>query len=207
MVINDLNLVSACLARNIIVLAPTGMEADKADSVVLRTCLQLKGLRGDLHGHIVAELRDVDNESLVQMVGLGSVETVVSHDIVGRLMLMAARQPGLANVYDAILGFEGDEFYLKEWPQLHGVKFCDLPLRFPHAVALGVKKHGSDECILNPGHDMVLQRGDELLVLAMDDDSYAPCIPNGPEVDQHLANVGSVPKDNQVDCNCSHSQL
>jgi hypothetical protein len=55
MVVNDLNLVSACSARNIIVLAPTGMEADKADSVVLRTVLQLKGLRGDLAGHVVAE--------------------------------------------------------------------------------------------------------------------------------------------------------
>jgi hypothetical protein len=35
-----------------------------------------------------------------------SAETVVAHDVVGRLMLNAARQPGLAQVYDALLGFQ-----------------------------------------------------------------------------------------------------
>jgi len=193
MVVNDLNLVSACTARNIIVLAPTGMEADKADSIVLRTVLQLKVLRGDLTGHVVAELRDVDNESLVQMVGMGSVETVVSHDIVGRLMLMAARQPGLASVYESILGFEGDEFYLREWPELRGCKFKDLPLRFPHAVALGLKKAREVEVKLNPDGNHTLETGDELLVLAMDDDSYEP---TQAMVDDHVR-VGSVPKNVQ----------
>jgi hypothetical protein len=189
MVMKDLECVSACTARNIIILAPTGIEADKADSVVLRTVLQLKGLRHELSGHIVAELRDVDNENLVQMVGMGSVETVVSHDIVGRLMLMAVRQPGLARVYDHILGFEGDEFYLKDWPELHNVKFKDLPLRFPHAVALGIKLKNSDLVELNPDGETTLQSGDELLVLAADDDSYAPCEP------APASDLGTVPKD------------
>jgi hypothetical protein len=123
------------------------------------------------------------------MVGMGSVETVVSHDIVGRLMLMAARQPGLASVYDAILGFEGDEFYLKEWPELHSVMFKDLPLRFPHAVALGIKKARDMNVMLNPSHDTVLEPGDELLVLARDDDSYSPTLP------VIVENVGQVPSD------------
>merc|ERR1712036_24817 len=33
----------------------------------------------------------------------------------GRLMLMSARQPGLANVYASLLGFAGAEFYVKLW--------------------------------------------------------------------------------------------
>jgi len=191
MVMNDLTLVSACSAKNIIILAPIGMEADKADSVVLRTVLQLKGMRNELSGHIVAELRDVDNESLVQMVGMGSVESVVSHDIVGRLMLMAARQPGLASVYDAILGFEGDEFYLQDWPELHGVKFKELPLRFPHAVALGIKRKDSDIVELNPDMERRLGYGDELLVLAADDNSYSP------REAVEVMDLGTVPKDLQ----------
>jgi hypothetical protein len=104
-------------------------------------------------------------------------------------MLMAARQPGLASVYDAILGFEGDEFYLKEWPELHSVMFKDLPLRFPHAVALGIKKARDMNVMLNPSHDTVLEPGDELLVLARDDDSYSPTLP------VIVENVGQVPSD------------
>ena len=33
-------------------------------------------------------------------------------------MLMSVRQPGLAKVYEALLGFEGGEFYMNEWEEL-----------------------------------------------------------------------------------------
>jgi len=171
MVMSDLKIVSAHTAKVIIVLALPG-DADKADSTVLRTVLQLKGLPQKLRGHVTCEMRDVDNEQLVQMVGDGDVETVVSHDIIGRLMLMAARQPGLANVYDAILGFKGDEFYLSEWPELEGLAFSELCLRFPDAVPLGIKS--GDKVYLNPEHSRVFKAKDELLCIAADDDSYRP---------------------------------
>ena len=64
------------------------------------------------------------------------METVVSHDIVGRLMIMSVRQPGLAKVYEALLGFEGDEFYIEAWPQTIGKRFGDLFQHFPDAVPL-----------------------------------------------------------------------
>ena len=186
MVTNDLLTVSPHTARAIIVLAQPG-EADKADSVVLRTVLQLKGLRHKIKGHVVAEMRDVDDEPLVAMIGGAHVETVVSHDIVGRLMLMAARQPGLASVYDAILGFEGHEFYLKKWPQLAGLTFGDLAARFDQAVPLGIKRHMTGKVELAPPRHAIIGVADELLVLAADDDSYAP----GPA--RHITNAGSCP--------------
>ena len=60
-----------------------------------------------LQGHIVAEVCDLDNEPLVKMVGVVHVQTVVSHDIIGRLMIQCARQHGLASVWQNIMGFEG----------------------------------------------------------------------------------------------------
>ena len=35
-------------------------------------------------------------------------------------MLMSVRQPGLAEVYGSVLGFEGDEFYTKHWKSSSG---------------------------------------------------------------------------------------
>ncbi len=61
-----------------------------------------------LQGHIVAEVTDLDNEKLLAMVGGSNVETLVSHDIIGRMMIQCARQPGLANVWEQIMGFEGE---------------------------------------------------------------------------------------------------
>ena len=64
---------------------------------------------------------------------------MVSHDIIGRLMLMCVRFPGLAAVYDSVLGFEGSEFYVETWPELHGLKFDHLQCRFPQAIPIGVR--------------------------------------------------------------------
>ena len=55
----------------------------------------------------MAEVCDLDNEPLVKMVGTEHVQTVVSHDIIGRLMIQCARQHGLASVWQQIMGFEG----------------------------------------------------------------------------------------------------
>lgn len=46
----------------------------------------------------MVELSDLDNEVLVKLVGGTLVETVVAHDVIGRLMIQCARQPGLAQV-------------------------------------------------------------------------------------------------------------
>lgn len=129
-----------------------------------------------LAGHIVAELRDIDNEPLVRLVGGNDVEILVSHDVIGRLVLMAARSPGLARVYSCLLGFEGNEFYFKEWPECTGVPFGDLCERFPDATPLGIKR-ASGEVLIFPDFNTVVQAGDQIMVLAEDDDTYKVCPP------------------------------
>ena len=44
------------------------------------------------------ELSDLDKKVLVKLVGGDLVQTVVAHDVIGRLMIQCARQPGLAQV-------------------------------------------------------------------------------------------------------------
>jgi hypothetical protein len=45
-------------------------------------------------------------------------------------MLMSARQPGLAKVFNTTLGFDGDEFYTEVWPEIKGERFNNLLVRF-----------------------------------------------------------------------------
>ena len=92
------------------------------------------GIAQEDMAHVVCELRDVDNRPLVEMVGAGLVEIVCSHDIIGRLMIQCARSTGLAFVLENLMGFDGDEFYLSEWPQVLGQRFGDLFYRFDDAV-------------------------------------------------------------------------
>ena len=171
LMVGDLDKVSVHTAKAVVVFSNSGVESDKADAEVLQVVLNLSNL--NLQGHVVAEVRDKDNEALIHLIGRGNVETVVSHDVIGRLMLMSVRQPGLAEVYGGVLGFDGDEFYGKKWPELVGVKFKDLHLMFPDAIPLGLKdEDGVLE--LNPRHDRVVSETDELIVLAEDNDTYRP---------------------------------
>ncbi|KAK0608476.1 hypothetical protein LWI29_031250 [Acer saccharum] len=174
LILADLKKVSVSKARAIIVLAVDG-NADQSDARALRTVLSLTGVKEGLGGHIVVELSDLDNEVLVKLVGGVLVETVVAHDVIGRLMIQCARQPGLAQIWEDILGFENCEFYIKRWPKLDGMPFEDVLISFPDAIPCGVKVAScGGKIILNPDDSYILQEGDEILVIAEDDDSYAP---------------------------------
>ncbi|XP_027161874.1 ion channel DMI1 isoform X2 [Coffea eugenioides] len=174
LILADLKKVSVSKARAIIVLA-SNENADQSDARALRVVLSLAGVKEGLRGHVVVEMSDLDNEPLVKLVGGELIETVVAHDVIGRLMIQCALQPGLAQIWEDILGFENAEFYIKRWPQLDGLHFEDVLVSFPDAIPCGVKVAAEGgKIIINPEDKYVLKEGDEILVIAEDDDTYAP---------------------------------
>lgn len=68
----------------------------------------------------------------------GIVQTLVPHDIIGRLMIQCSRQAHLAEVYDSLCGFDGCELYLKGWPSLTGKAWREVALLFDDACPLGL---------------------------------------------------------------------
>ena len=59
--------------------------------------------------------------------GKDKVEAVVSHDIVGRLMIHCARQRGLGKVIEQLVGFEGNG---NAQPRVPAKRLKDQPRRF-----------------------------------------------------------------------------
>ncbi|KAL5220345.1 hypothetical protein ABZP36_025058 [Zizania latifolia] len=174
LILADLKKVSVSKARAVIVLA-SDENADQSDARALRVVLSLTGVKEGLRGHVVVEMSDLDNEPLVKLVGGELIETVVAHDVIGRLMIQCALQPGLALIWEDILGFENAEFYIKRWPELDSMRFGDVLISFPDAVPCGVKLASkAGKILMNPDDDYVLREGDEVLVIAEDDDTYAP---------------------------------
>jgi ion channel POLLUX/CASTOR len=175
---SDLKNVSAAGARAVIVLADknTSADADAADINTVRTVLSLRGMGAPTEGHIVAEVLDVDNEPLLKIVGKNSIETFVSHDVIGRLMIQCARERGLAQVLEKLLGFDGCEFYIQEWPELTGLTYGEATYRFEDAILVGVIQNGIGEdspvTLLNPPNDLLINEGDRIVVVAEDDDTY-----------------------------------
>ncbi|XP_075648084.1 ion channel DMI1-like isoform X2 [Castanea sativa] len=174
LILADLKKVSVSKARAIIVLA-SHENADQSDARALRVVLSLTGVKEGLRGHVVVEMSDIDNEPLVKLVGGDLIETVVAHDVIGRLMIKCALQPGLAQIWEDILGFENAEFYIKRWPELDGLRFKDVLISFPDAIPCGIKVAAEGGKIdINPDDGYELKEGDEVLVIAEDDDTYAP---------------------------------
>jgi len=174
---NDLKKVSANTARAVIALTPPDFDSDEADANMLRQVLALKALDEDFGSdgerHVVVELQDVDNKELIKMVAPDFAEIIVNHDMIGRLMLQCARTPELAYVLDSMMGFEGSEFYFDTWPELYGKTFKEITVRFDEAIPVGFRSEDGDVRV-NPVDDDVYLEGEEILVLAEDDDSYEP---------------------------------
>ena len=164
-VLSDLEIVRPELAKSIILFSG---EDEQGDAVVLKRVLALQRV-AERHYHncqIVAEIRDDTNTAAIKLVG--NVQVVQSVDLVTRVLVQAARQPGLSLVYDELLSFEGCEIYFHKDISLAGRTFADATLSMPIAAVIGIKPQGSDP-VINPPADRIIETDDMLILVAEDD--------------------------------------
>jgi len=188
-------------ARSIVVLS-VGDDPDEADAQSVRCVLALTGGLAAIGKaptcHLVVELQDVDNADVAMlgvvapMVPEDTVIPVVSHDIIGKLMIQCSREIGLSKSFAALLCFAGSECYFGQFNSgeghyedgMTGKTFTDACYRFEDACVIGVRfANPSDPKVrevnpegrpvmLNPSGDYIMQYGDRILVLAEDNDTY-----------------------------------
>jgi hypothetical protein len=117
---------------------------------------------------IVAELFDARREAVAKSLYPGRIEVVVSDRLIGRMLALNLRHPGLAHVYRELL-FEGSgqHMMLIDAPEAaQGRSFRDLVQRMKHAVVLGVSR--GEELVLCPSPGFQVAQGDKLVVFARD---------------------------------------
>jgi voltage-gated potassium channel Kch len=186
--LDDLDLGSPEVARAIVVLCPEG-SADP-DASVIKTILALVGHKPRASGkhHIVAEIRDLKNRIPARMVGRDQVELVMSSDVIARIAVQTCRQSGLSAIYTELLDFGGDEIYFHQKHGLAGKTFGDSLDAFEQGAVIGLRDAAGKTQLL-PKMDTVLTAGDELIVIAEDDDkiSAAGSVPKVDEAKLRLA--------------------
>ncbi|MDN0197973.1 NAD-binding lipoprotein [Streptomyces sp. S.PNR 29] len=145
-----------------------------ADAEVVRTLL---ALRAALAGAgtavpVVAAVRD-DRYRLAACLAAGPGGVVLESDTVtARLIVQAARRPGLSLVYQELLDFAGDEFYLVAEPALTGRPFGEALLSYPTSSVVGLMR--GDTPLLNPSPRTPIGLEDLLIVICRDDDPVWP---------------------------------
>ncbi len=165
----DLELLSLNTAKSIIIPSPL---VEDPDSWVIKTMLAITKLSKEAGEtkHIVAELRHPKNEAVMNILGKHEVQTILTGDIVSRLLAQTCRQSGLSMVYTDLLDFGGDEIYFQEEPSLVGKTFGEALLAYEDSAVIGICP-GGENPLLNPAMDTVIHQGDQLLAISEDDDT------------------------------------
>lgn len=162
----DLEMVNVADARSIIVLA-----GDDGDAGVVKAVLAVRSLDPEFErAHVVAELLDADHAATLRTLTGGRVVTVTADEVIAEITAQACHQAGLAAVFRELLDFDDDEVYFRRVPELDGATYRDALLAFEDCSVLGWLR-GDGDVELNPPGDACFQAGDEVIVVAPDDDS------------------------------------
>lgn len=166
----ELSRVSPRTAKAVLVLPPTG---DGGDAHVVKTLLALDAAvpgSGEGEAVVVAAVRDSRNHATARLAAGPAGHVLCVDDIVARLLVQTARQPGLSLVYSELLDFEGDEFYPVAPGDLVGRTFGEALLSFATSCAVGLL-HADGSVTLNPAPGAVIDPADRIIVISRDDDT------------------------------------
>ena len=138
------------------------------DGRILKTLVGIDAIREANRPVGVCELRNRRRHRIAQMAYSG-IHWIPVREIVMRLIVQVCRQPGLSSVYNEILSFAGNEFYLKGFPEMEGLAFGEISGRIRGGVAVGMQS--GEEMLLNPPAGKVLEKDSRLLILTRDSES------------------------------------
>ncbi|MGA5702486.1 CASTOR/POLLUX-related putative ion channel [Peterkaempfera bronchialis] len=144
---------------------------DGDDALVVKTLLALNAAVPD-RGRtvVVAAVRDARHHLAASLAAGPGGQVLNIDDITARLIVQTSRQPGLSRVYQELLDFDGDEFYMVAEPALTGRTFGEALLRYATSSVVGLLR--ADGAVdLNPPPATTIGADDRIIVITQDDDT------------------------------------
>ncbi|MEU1472812.1 NAD-binding lipoprotein [Streptomyces sp. NPDC005761] len=144
------------------------------DAEVVKNLLALRATADEgKRVRVVAAVRDARYRLAAALAAGPDAVVLEADDVTARLVAQCARQPGLSLVYQELLDFAGDEFYVVDAPAQENRAFSEVLRACPKSSVVGLV--GADGTLhLNPPADRVVHARDRLIVIAQDDDSTVP---------------------------------
>lgn len=160
---SHLKIVRPDVAKAIVVLNPGGADGD---AEVVRATLALLGTEPSPRPRLVAEIHSkFTAEALKTAPSVsGRVVVVRAADFVARLMAQVCLEPGLSQVYEDVLQFDGREIYIADPTAVKGGTFGEALLSYENAAPLGIKRDGVIH--LCPPMDEQIAEGDQIVAIA-----------------------------------------
>ncbi|WP_329203581.1 CASTOR/POLLUX-related putative ion channel [Streptomyces sp. NBC_01435] len=162
----DLELVSPDTAKAIMVLPQPG---DESDTSVVKVLLLLNNRTWqEPRPAVVAAVQDSDNLVVARLAAGKTGLVVDADDFAVRLVVQSHRQAGLSAVWDELLSFVGNEFYVRAEPELEGSTYGDALLRYELGAPVGMRR-ADGRILVNPPMNTLIEVGDSMVVIAEDD--------------------------------------
>ncbi|CAN5582814.1 lipoprotein [soil metagenome] len=177
--LSELEVANPSQARSIIIIAPEGSPDPDLDVIKTALALTNNPHRKPDPFHIVGEMENPANLEAAKLVDKDEAHWVLGSDLIGRITVQSCRQSGLSVVYSELLDFDGDEIYFTEQPSLYGKTYFDTQLAFATSTVMGLVKGGVVQ--LNPTDTAIYEAGDQLIVIAEDDDAIKLAAPGTPD--------------------------
>jgi Trk K+ transport system NAD-binding subunit len=151
--------------------------------------------------HIITQIRDPKNMDVVKMLGTKDlVQPILTNDLIARVVAQTSRQSGLSLVYTELMDFGGDEIYFKQEPELSGKTYGEALLAYETSTLMGIRK-ADGTIAMSPPMDTRIQSGDQIFVIAEDDDKIILSGASRISLDESLIQVSgavSQPKPEKV---------
>ncbi len=143
----------------------------EADIEAIKTLMLLSAYqswRVDPPPTMVAEITQLRNVEIANIAGGRKVPIVSSSEIISRIIVQSARQPGVSAVYEEIFASKGNHLVVESMPDLTGKTMEEISHWFPHAIPVGIswKEGGRTAAALNPEPDYDLADDENVILLA-----------------------------------------
>ncbi|GGM15123.1 lipoprotein [Streptomyces fumigatiscleroticus] len=162
----DLELVGPDTAKAIMVLPGAGEDSD-IDVIKVLLLLNSRRWSGP-RPTVVAAVQDSDNVAAARLAAGETALVIDADDVAVRLVAQSHRQTGLSSVFNELLSFVGNEFYLRHEPALVGSPYGETLNAYELGIPAGLRT-SRGEVLLNPAMDTVVGAGDQLILIAEDD--------------------------------------
>jgi Trk K+ transport system NAD-binding subunit len=141
----------------------------------------------------VTQIRDPKNMDVIKMLGTkDTVQPILTNDLIARVVAQTSRQSGLSLVYTELMNFGGDEIYFKQEPSLSGKTYGETLHAYETSTLMGI--HKLDGTIaMNPPMDTRIQSGDQIFVIAEDDDKISLSGISSAPIDEKQIRVSGKP--------------
>ena len=165
----DLAMVNPKYAKSIIIISE---GKDDTDAVNFKTCLALKKvMEGRLTKRVVVEMSDQMNIDAIRHIDK-NIFVVNPGELISKILVQSTREPGLSDVYDEILSFDGEEIYFMQPEDAVGHSVLDVIYGLQEETFIGIHKKNGDPS-LNPynDYDSIIKNDDKIITIAKDDNT------------------------------------